>query len=224
MIRDLGNGRFLIQACNHAELEIVPFPGHVGTVHYRETPTSFQFNNGVLLRYRYRFAEGYPGWEDPVTPFPPDMTEPIILGAGFPLVLAVERPFPGGWLGDVAWGVYWLLRNCGVQVRTVRPSLYPGDYGTCVVTAERLWSGDAGITADQFPKNRNKDYIPHCTWVWGQAPAELTAGVIVHEAMHGWGFDHTTRQDDIRCNPWPPAHVYPEDEAKVLELTAPWRM
>lgn len=230
MIRSRPDGTVVLQACDFPEVVVRPFPDFSGPLHVRETPTTFQVSDGQRLVYYHRFVRGCPEAHRGTRPvFPADLDDTIVLGRGFPLVVTAETGTPkGAWLGDLVWRVHELLRSCGVQVRTTRPPLTPGDYGTVHVVSGPLWKPElTGLTADRFPTTRQPDgFTPRVCTVRANVNPVLTAGIVVHECLHAWGLDHTDpakRPDDVRHSFWPPARVWPEDEAHIRTLTAPWR-
>ena len=244
MIRDVGNGAVELQGPGGSVQTVRPFdvPGvqtWTGPCTVAETDDEFWIGagpgGGPVFQRRSRFLPGYPQIGGDVfladyrtragVVFPQRRNVVLSFGAGFPLVLTFERSIgQGGWCGDVAWNVYDLLRQCGVQVRNTRPQTPPGDYGQCVVGV-LPWGAWAGLTVANFPRTRGgPDSVVHCYTVALGDPRH-TAVLIVHEFCHAMlRENHTTRPGDVRNEaPGPSARLYPGDAQTIYDLTAPWR-
>lgn len=228
MIRDTGGGVFELDGARQ-----LAFPGFTGELLTVETgslgivwPVAANSARRLVVK---RFTNPVQRLTDGPAPgffaFEQFREEPLVFGEGFPLVLTFERPYPGGYVGNVAYLVWLLLRNCGVQVRTTRPAMTPGDYGQAVIGCDLWQVGAAGLCSTTFPRVRG-GYDPSIVHFRGTADPAQTAVGVVHESCHAWlGPEHTNRSKDVRvAAPGPVACVYPEDEAAIKQLTNPWRV
>lgn len=240
MLQDLGRGILRLQGPGGPVTDLQPFgPNWTGPFSLQEKAADFIIGagrgGGPRCQMRRRFLPGYPVFYDGfLAPdpehdrgglvFPPEIAaNVIVLGSGFPLYLPFEQPYSGPWAGDVAYRVFELFKDCGVQITTYRPDAYPGDYGTVVVGCRMSWIGTVGSApTENFAQSPNHNY-PETVYTSSALDVRLAAALIAHEACHGFGRRHVADPGNIMHDPPFPSSVLSEaDRAAVRLRTKPF--
>lgn len=202
--------------------QVRPFEDWRGGLNFTETngkvwvgpqpgggPRVAVFDVGTGGRDRGDWFAGPPEDRSGIIPIPAETTTVVIneptpqitIGSGgFVVYVDFNRPISSDFVRGAMNKAATTLAGLPIQLTltTVRPSTYPGNYGTVNVGDDTYWYGGAGGYSQLGEWTRYADpWQERAVYVKNSDDATIVGRIIAHEAGHALGIEHNTDRNSV---------------------------